>query len=159
MSPPDATIALISGGSEVTSVFSVPPFQQQQLEHPGIRTILNSNDVMEGPHSFTVAWTSARFREKNPVLYKALLAALSEATDIVNADRRAAAALWIRDSNSKLALDFVDKIVSGPQVRWTLAPENTMKFARFMQGVGTLRAGAESWRDYFFPDAPGDGGS
>src|SRR5437764_12643334 len=68
MSPPDATIALLSGSGEVTSVFSVPPFQQQQLEKPGVRTILNSFDVMDGPATFTVAWTSARFRDKNPVL-------------------------------------------------------------------------------------------
>ena len=37
MSPPDATIALLGGKSEVTAAFSVPPFQYQQLEqarHP-----------------------------------------------------------------------------------------------------------------------------
>jgi NitT/TauT family transport system substrate-binding protein len=152
MAPPDATIALLSGAGEVNSVFSVPPFQQQQLEKPGIRTVLNSYDVMEGPHSFTVAWTSARFRDQSPILYKALMAAMAEATDIVNGDRRAAAALWIADSNSKLPLDFVDKIVSGPQVRWTLVPENTMKFARFMQTTGMLKAAPDSWRDYFFPE-------
>src|SRR5262249_14284364 len=31
MSPPDATIALLSGSGEINNVFSVPPFQQQQL--------------------------------------------------------------------------------------------------------------------------------
>ena len=34
MSPPDATIALLSESSEITSVFSVPPFQYQQLRSP-----------------------------------------------------------------------------------------------------------------------------
>lgn len=152
MPPPDATIALLSGAGEITSVFSVPPFQSQQLEKPGVTTVLNSYDVMDGPHSFTVAWTSARFRTQNPVLYKALIAAMQEATDIINADRRAAAALWIADSQSKLSLDFVDRIVSGPQVRWTLAPENTMKFARFMVTNGMLKAPPASWKDYFFPE-------
>ncbi|HEY2136723.1 MAG TPA: ABC transporter substrate-binding protein [Xanthobacteraceae bacterium] len=159
MAPPDATLALLSGAGEVNSVFSVPPFQQQQLEKPGITTVLNSYDVMDGPHSFTVAWTSAKFREQNPVLYKALMAALAEATDIVNADRRAAAALWIADSNSKLPLDFVERVVSGSQVRWTLVPENTLKFARFMQTTGMLKAAPESWRDYFFPELQSAGGS
>jgi NitT/TauT family transport system substrate-binding protein len=152
MTPPDATIALLSGGGEINMVFSVPPFQHQQLEKAGVTTVLNSYDVMDGPHTFTVAWTSARFRDKNPELYKALLAALEEATELVNRDKRAAAALWIADSQSKLPLDFVDRIVSGPQVRWTLVPENTMKFARFMHSVGTLRSAPASWRDYFFPD-------
>jgi NitT/TauT family transport system substrate-binding protein len=159
MPPPDATIALLSGGGEVDMVFSVPPFQQQQLEKPGITTVLNSFDIMGGPHSFTVAWTSARFREQNPVLYKALIAAMQEATDIVNKDKRAAAELWIADSHSKLAPEFVEKIVAGPQVRWTMVPENTMTFARFMTTTGMLKAPPASWRDYFFPEIHGADGS
>jgi NitT/TauT family transport system substrate-binding protein len=159
MSPPDATIALLSGGGEIDTVFSVPPFQQQQLEKPGISTVLNSYDVMEGPHTFTVAWTSARFRDRNPVLYKALFAAMKEATDIVDKDRRAAGALWISDSNSKLPLDFVDRVVSGPQVRWTMVPQNTMAYARFMTTTGTLKAAPASWQDYFFPEIHDGGGS
>jgi len=159
MSPPDATIALLSGGGEINNVFSVPPFQNQQLTKPDIRTVINSYEVMDGPHTFTVAWTSSKFRDGNPVLYKALMAALEEATDMVNKDKRAAAALWIEDSKSKLALDFVDGIVSGPQVRWTLTPENTMKFATFMASVGTLKPAPATWRDFFFPEAHGMNGS
>jgi NitT/TauT family transport system substrate-binding protein len=159
MTPPDATIALLSGGGEINNVFSVPPFQNQQLEKPGITTVLNSYDVMEGPHTFTVAWTSARFRSTNPTLYRALFAAMQEATDIVNKDRRAAAELWISDSKSKLTPDFVNNVVSGPQVRWTLVPENTMKFARFMVTNGMLKELPASWRDYFFVEIHGAGGS
>jgi NitT/TauT family transport system substrate-binding protein len=152
MSPPDATLALLGGKSEVNAAFSVPPFQYQQLEQPGIHTVVNSFDVMGGSHSFTVAWTSAKFRDGNPVLYKALIAALNEATDIVNKDKMAASALWIADSKSKLAPEMVAKIVAGPQVRWTLVPEATMKFADFMTAVGTLKVKAASWKDYFFPE-------
>jgi NitT/TauT family transport system substrate-binding protein len=152
LSPPDATIALIGGKTEITAAFSVPPFQYQQLENPAIHTVLNSFDVMDGPHSFTVAWTSAKFRDKNPVLYKALIAALNEATDIVNKDKVAASALWIADSKSKLAPEMVAKIVAGPQVKWTMTPEATMKYADFMTAVGTLKVKAASWKDYFFPE-------
>ncbi len=159
MAPPDATVALLSGAADITAVFSVPPFQQQQLEHPGIRTILNSFDVMDGPHSFTVAWTSARFRERNPVLYRALVAALEEATARVNADKRAAAELWIKDSQSKLPLDMVERVVAAPQVVWTMTPQNTMRFATFMHSVGTLKQAPASWRDYFFPEIHGLNGS
>jgi NitT/TauT family transport system substrate-binding protein len=142
----------MGGKSEINAAFSVPPFQYQQLEQPGVHTVLNSFDVMGGSHSFTVAWTSAKFRDKNSVLYKALIAALKEATDIVNKDKRAASALWIEDSKSKLPPDMVAKIVAGPQVRWTLTPEATMKFADFMASVGTLKVKAASWKDYFFPE-------
>jgi NitT/TauT family transport system substrate-binding protein len=159
MPPPDATIALLSGANEVNCVFSVPPFQNQQLEKAGITTVLNSYDVMESPHSFTVAWTSARFRNGNPVLYKALVEAMQEATDIVNKDKRAAAALWISDSKSKLTLDFVNGVVSGAQVQWTMVPENTMKFARFMVTNGMLKEPPASWREYFFPEIHSANGS
>jgi NitT/TauT family transport system substrate-binding protein len=159
MSPPDATIALLAGSGEITCVFSVPPFQQAQLEKPGIRTILNSFDIMDGPHTFTVAWTSARFRDKNPVLYKALIAALKEATAIVDKDRRKAAGYWIEDVKSKLPLDKVTAVISGPQVRWTMAPENAMKFAAFMHSVGSLKEAPKSWKDLFFPEIHDEKGS
>jgi len=152
MSPPDATIALLSGSGEVNTVFSVPPFQQQQLDKPGIHTVLNSFDIMDGPHTFTCAWTSARFRDKNPVLFKALIAALKEATDIVDKDRKKAAGYWIEDVKSKLPLDKVTAVISGTQVRWTMAPENTMKFANFMASVGSIKQAPQSWKDMFFPE-------
>jgi NitT/TauT family transport system substrate-binding protein len=152
MSPPDATIALLAGSDEINNVFSVPPFQFQQLDKPGIRTVLNSFDIMDGPHTFTCAWTSARFRDKNPVLYKALIAALKEATDIVDKDRQKAAGYWIEDVKSKLPLDKVTGVISGPQVRWTLTPENAMKFANFMASVGSIKEAPKSWKDMFFPD-------
>jgi NitT/TauT family transport system substrate-binding protein len=152
MSPPDATIALLSGSNEINCVFGVPPFQQQQLEKPGIRTILNSYDVMDGPHTFTVAWTTARFREKNPALYKALVAALKEATDIVDKDRQKAAGYWIEDVKSKMPLDKVTAVISGPQVKWTMAPQNAMRYATFMASVGSLKEAPKSWKDLFFPE-------
>jgi NitT/TauT family transport system substrate-binding protein len=152
MSPPDSTIALLSGSNEITCVFGVPPFQQQQLEKPGIRTILNSFDVMDGPHTFTVAWTSARFREKNPVLYQALFAALKEATEIVDKDRAKAARYWIEDVKSKMPIEKVTAVISGPQVRWTMAPENAMKYASFMHSVGSLKEAPKSWKELFFPE-------
>jgi NitT/TauT family transport system substrate-binding protein len=104
-------------------------------------------------------WAPAKFRDGNPVLYKALVAALKEATEIVNKDKVAAAALWIEDSKSKLPLDMVGKIVAGPQVRWTLTPEKTMKYADFMAEVGTLKTKPESWKDYFFPEIHDEKGS
>jgi len=152
MTPPDATIALLKGGAQITAAFSVPPFQYQQLEDSAVHTVLNSFDVMGGSHTFTAVWAPAKFRDQNPVLYKALVAALKEATEVVNKDKRAAGALWIEDSKSKLPLDMVANIVAGKQVNWTMVPENTMKYADFMSGVGTLKMKPASWKDYFFPE-------
>jgi NitT/TauT family transport system substrate-binding protein len=152
MAPPDATVALLSGAAGITSVFSVPPFQAQQLEKQGIRTVLNSYEVFGGPHSFTVAWASSQFRDKNPALYRALIKAFEEATAMVNAGIEAAAGYWAEDVKSSLPLDKVVAVAGGPQVKWTMAPENSMKFAEFMLSVGTLKVKPGSWKDLFFPE-------
>lgn len=159
MTPPDATIALLKGGAQITAAFSVPPFQFMQLDDKEVHTVLNSYDVLGGPHTFTAIWTSKRFRDENPKMYKAFIEALKEATDRVNADKRKAASYWIEDSKSKLPLDKATAIVSGAQVHWTMVPENTMKYADFMSKVGRIKVKAGSWKDYFFPDAYGMKGS
>jgi NitT/TauT family transport system substrate-binding protein len=158
MSPPDATIALMSESSEITAVFSVPPFPSQQLEKGGIHTVLNSTEVFGGPHTFTVAWTSSAFRDKNPALYKALIAAFEEATQMLNKDVKPAAQYWIDNAKSKLTVDKVAEIASGKEVKWTMAPESTMRYAEFMHAVGSIKVKPASWKELFFPevhDLPG----
>ena len=108
MSPPDSTIAMLSGAGSVSSVFSVPPFQFQQLEQKNIHTVLSSFDVL-GPHTFTVAWTSMRFRKENPELYAAFLDAVKEATATIVADPGGTAQNWIEESGSKLAARHGDQ--------------------------------------------------
>jgi len=159
MTPPDATIALLSDSADITSVFSVPPFQYQQLEKPGIHTVLNSYEVFGGPHTFTVAWTASQFRDKNPALYKALVLAFEEATQMLNKDVKPAAQYWIDDVKSKLTVEKVAEIASGKQVQWTMAPESTMKYAQFMHAVGSIKAAPASWKDLFFPEVHGLSGS
>jgi NitT/TauT family transport system substrate-binding protein len=159
MSPPDSTIALLSDSADITSVFSVPPFQYQQLEKPGIHTVLNSYEVFGGPHTFTVAWTSSQFRDKNPALYKALVAAFDEATQMLNKDVRPASQYWIDNTRSKMTVDQVAAIAAGKEVRWTMVPENTMKYAEFMHAVGSIKVMPTDWQELFFPEVHGLSGS
>lgn len=158
MPPPDATIALLSNAADVGSVFSVPPFQNQQLETPGIHTVLNSFDVFGGPHTFACVWTATQFREKNPKVFAAVIAAFREATMMMNESVKEASQLWIDRAKSKLPLDKVMAIAADPQVKWTMVPMNSMKFAEFMHCVGTIKVKPASWKDMFFPeihDMPG----
>jgi NitT/TauT family transport system substrate-binding protein len=152
MSPPDSTIALLGGSADITAVFSVPPFQFEQLKDPKIHTVLNSFDVM-GPHTFTCLWTSSKFHDENPKTYKAVMAALVEATELVNKDRREAAGYWHKEAKTKMSLDEVAGFVSGPQVEWTLVPKSTMKYAEFMHSVGSIKVKPAKWQDMFFPEA------
>ena len=159
MSPPDATIALLSDASEITSVFSVPPFQYQQLEKPGVHTVLTSTEVFGGPHTFTMAWASSQFRDKNPALYKALIAAFQEATEMLNKDVKPAAQYWIDNVKSKMPVEKVAQIASGKDVRWTMVPESTVKYAEFMHAVGSIKVKPANWQDLFFPEVHGLPGS
>jgi NitT/TauT family transport system substrate-binding protein len=152
MAPPDATIALLSGAGDITSNFSVPPFQQLLLEKEGIHTVLNSYEVFGGPHTFTVAWTSSQFRDKNPALYKALIAAFDEATQMLNKDLKPAAQYWIDNVKSKLSVEKVAEIAAGKQVKWTMVPESTIKYAEFMHAVGSIKVKPADWTELFFPE-------
>ncbi len=159
MSPADATVALLSGSADVNCTVALPPFMQRQLEDPRVHTVTTSFEMSGGPNTYTVAYTSAKFRDKNPKLYQAVYNALQEATDRVGKDIRAASSYWIEDSESKLTVDFVAAAGSGKDVQWTMTPRATMKQAEFMFEAGTIKIKPASWKDYFFPEAYGLDGS
>jgi NitT/TauT family transport system substrate-binding protein len=159
MSPADATVALLSGAGEINCTIALPPFMQQQLERPNIHVVANSFDLMGGPNTYTLSYTSAKFHDRDPKLSQAIYNALEEATDRVSTDIRSAAKYWIEDSDSKLTVDFVAAAGSGKDVKWTMVPERTMYGAEFMHEVGTIKVKPKSWKDYFFPEAYGLSGS
>ncbi len=159
MSPADATVALLTGSGDVNCVVALPPYLQQQLEHPNIHVVANSYDLMGGQTTYTVAYTSARFHDRNPKLYQAVYNALAEATAFVSNDIRKASQYWIEDSDSKLSVDFVAAVGGAKDVHWTMVPEATMRGAAFMADIGTIKVRPQSWKDYFFPEAYGLPGS
>jgi len=146
---------LLSGAGEVNCSVALPPFMQYQLQDPKVHVVATSFELSGGPSTYTVAYTSAKFRDKNPKLYQAIYDAMAEATDRVANDIRTASRYWIEDSDSKLTVDFVAAAGSGKDVKWTMVPEATMKQAEFMFDVGTIRVKPKSWKDYFFPEAHG----
>ena len=154
MTPPDSTVAIMSGAAAgISSVFSVPPYQTQQLEKPEVHTVLNSYDVFGGPHTLTVGWTTSKWHDENPKLYQAVFDALAEATERVNKDPKLASQYWIEGNKSNIPLDKVVGIATEPQTKWTMVPENTFKFAEFMHSVGSIKMLPADWKDLFFPEA------
>ncbi len=153
MAHPTAMQALLSGRGEVTAHFTSPPYQYDELAQPGVHTVLNSYDVWGGPQTFILAWTTSRFREQNPKLNAAFQAALAEAPDIVNLQRPAAAAMYIKVSGDRSkSADELAKMLADPQLRFTLTPENVLKFTAFKSRNGTIKARPESWKELFFPE-------
>lgn len=149
---PDATAALLSGGTEITGHFSTPPYQQQALRDPKVHRVLSSYEVLGGPATAILLWTTSRFRAENPKTYAAFLGALDEAVATIERDKDAAAATYVRVEKSKLEPAFIRSILDDPEVTYTLTPQQTDRYAAFMAEVGAIKQKPASWRDYFFDD-------
>ena len=151
MSHPDAMAALAA--HEITAHFGAPPFEYQELQLPGVHTILNSYDVLGGPATFNVVWTSSKFYKENPKIYAAFVAALHEAIDEINHDKKAAAEEYLKDTHDKKdSVAFLLKMMDNPQLVYTMTPQHVMKYVRFMHEVGTIKQLPASWKDLFFPN-------
>ena len=153
MSHPDAMAALLSGAGDITSHFTAPPFQYEELSSPHIHTVLTSYDVLGGPASFNIIYATSKFHKSNPRIVAAFFAALKEATDFINKDKRKAAEIYVAMERSKISADEVLQTISDPRVIFTLVPQRVMRYAEFMHGVGTLKIMPSSWRDLFFDEA------
>ena len=155
---PEGLRALLSGAGEITAQFTSPPFQNTALENPNIRTVLNSYDVMGGPNTFLMVWATGKFRNENPKTFRAVVDAMKDATDAINANKRRAAEIYVQEGGGKESMDKILGLMSDPQVKYTLAPERLLPYAEFMHRIGTLKTKPASWKDLFFPevhDLPG----
>lgn len=160
MTHPDALIALLSGSSEVNAHFTSPPFHQRERKDPAIRTIMSSDDIMGSATTFTMLSTTRRFHAEHPRVYGAVLAALEEANTLIRDDPGAAARVLFEAGGGAgfTAEELVD-VLRDPDIEFTTTPANTMKYARFMHSIGSIRNLPESWRDLFFEEIHGAPGS
>ena len=131
MSHPDGTAAMLSGKLEISSHFTSAPFQYQQLENPAIRKLLSSYDATDGPNTFSAVATIARWREANPQLYKAVHAAILEANEFIAKNPRETAEIFVKIENTKLPVEFIQKMISDPEFSYAPEPENVMKIYSF----------------------------
>jgi NitT/TauT family transport system substrate-binding protein len=155
MAHPDATVYLLSGGGELTTHFSAPPYQYQAMKAPGVREILNSTEVMGGPATITVLFGTTKFYDANPKTIAAVNAALGEAMEFIAKDKRAAAELYLKASKEKLTVDELVEMISKPGYAFTMAPNGTMKYAEQMYKTGVIKTLPTSWKEPFFPSAHG----
>ncbi|WP_020181424.1 ABC transporter substrate-binding protein [Methylopila sp. M107] len=149
---PDAVAALTSGSTEITGHFATPPFQYQELQNPKVHKVLSSYDVLGGPATVNIAYTTAKFREENPKTYNAFFLALREAIDFINADKAGAADAYIRVEKSKIDRAFLLSILEDQDFQYKLTPERTGVYADFLARTGALKNKPSSWKDYFFED-------
>ncbi|WP_144151457.1 ABC transporter substrate-binding protein [Paraburkholderia sp. BCC1885] len=157
---PDATAAIIAGGTEITGHFANPPFQEQELAgNPKAHIVLNSYDVLGGPSSATVLYATEKFRDANPRTYRAFVDALADAARFVTQNPEAAADIYIRVNQSKIDRNLLLKVIRNPEVQFKIAPQNTFVLAQFMYRVGAIKNEPKSWKGYFFDDPATAAGS
>jgi len=154
MDHPTAVAALLSGRSEITAHFGVPPYHWQALADPAIHTVLRSYDVVGGPHTVGVLITTKRFHDGNPKLIGALLAAQLRANALIKADPRKAAEIYLRLTDDRTTpLATMTSWLSDPEIEFTQVPQKVGVFVDFMHRVGRLTAKPASWRELFFGEA------
>jgi NitT/TauT family transport system substrate-binding protein len=151
---PEATAALISGGTEVNTHFSSAPFYYQALAaNPKVHKILSSYDILGGPATFNVLYTTQKFRDQNPKTTRAFYNALVEAEQLVKKDKALAADIFIRVQKSKMAPALVRQILEDPENDFTVSPHRSLFYAQELHKLGVLKHLAASWKDFFFEEA------
>lgn len=153
MGHPDGMAALLSGNSEITAHFTSAPFMYEEQASPHVHRVLSSYDVLGGPHTFNLVWTTSRFHDANPKVIAAFTAALDRAMGLIRENPLEAAATWVRVEKAKLTPEQAADMIRRPENEWTTTPKRLIKFARFMGETGALPTQPATWQDLFFPTA------
>ena len=159
MSHPDGVIALLAGSGTVDAHFTSPPFHQRERKDPHIHTIITSDEILGGATTFTMLSTTTSYRTQHPKMYAAVLKALDESIDIILDDKQDAADILLHSNGeSGFTREEILEVLNDPSVKFTTAPQNIMKYAVFMQEIGSISKRPGSWKDLFFQeiqDGPG----
>jgi len=150
----EGSAALLSGAGEINSAASAPPFYYKEIATPGIHTVLKSYDVLGGPSTNNLIWTTQRFRDENPKLFAAFFDAYKEAIDLINKDPRKAAEIFqSTDRNKAYSIDeLVMMLTDKSSMEFTIVPHNITKYTDFMYRMGSIKQKPDSWKDLFFPE-------
>jgi NitT/TauT family transport system substrate-binding protein len=149
LSHPDGLSQMMSGKSEITAHLTSAPYQYQELKDKRVHKVLDSYEVLGGPHTFNSIWATEKLYKGEPKVVKAFLAALEQAIKYIKSDPDGAAALWVKNTHSKLPVEEVARIVKLPENEWTMTPKKTMVFAEYMSRVGMIPVKPTSWKDYY----------
>ncbi len=159
MPHPEAMAAVIGGNSEVTSHFVGEPFHTNEVK-AGLKTVLNSYEIMGGPTTVIVFCSTEKFRTDNPKVFEIVVAAYDEAITFINADLRRTAKIYLEVTrDKKTAEDELVASMSAPDFKFSKTPKQVGTVVDFMHRVGSVKNKPTSWKDLFFKevhDLPGN---
>ncbi|GJD59507.1 ABC transporter substrate-binding protein [Methylobacterium dankookense] len=148
---PDAVAALASPQNEVNSHFSLPPFQQRELQDPAIRTVLNSYEMAGEPVSNAILYARTAWFNRNPKLAAAIVAAIDEANALIAQDPLQAAKDYVAATNEKTPPEQLVAIMKEPGTVFSTTPYGIMLQARHFHELKVIKTEPKDWKDYFFP--------
>jgi NitT/TauT family transport system substrate-binding protein len=155
---PDAMAALL-GNTEINCHFSAAPYLQQELAVPGVHAILTSTDVYGGPGTTGLTFTTKKFRDNNPRLTTAFIAAMDQAFGIIRNDRKSAAEAYVAVSGDRLSIAQVEQYLADPAMLYEITPRGMMKVAAFMHRTGTIKVMPDEWKSLVVTEMFGLDGS
>jgi NitT/TauT family transport system substrate-binding protein len=148
---PDAVAALASPHNEVNSHFSLPPFQQRELQDPAIHKVLNSFELVGEPVSNAIFYARTAWFNRNPKLAAAIVAAIDEANAEIAKDPLKAAKDYVAATNEKTPPETLVEIMKEPGTNFSTTPYGIMLQARHFYAMKTIKAEPKDWKDTFFP--------
>ena len=155
MAHPDGAAALMTGGGGVSAHFSASPYQEEEAGTPGLHIIARSDEILGQKFSNPVYFTTAKFRDANPTVVRAFVAAAREAAAFIAAHPREASEIYLKATGEKYTVDTLVRIIGDGTQTFDATPYGMKRIADHMADTKVLRGRADSWRDFFFPEAHG----
>lgn len=153
MAHPDALVAMLNPNHEVGFHWATSPFHEAEMK-AGATTVMSAYSVMGGQTTLITFTSTGKFRSENPKTYAAVLAALDEARDWINADKKRAAALYLELSKDKrTTLEDMHALLTAPGFEFGKTPRKVGPQADYMHRIGLIKTKPASWKDIFFPEA------
>ena len=100
-----------------------------------------------------------KFRDANPALMAAFIAATEEAMGVIKNDLHGAADAYMAVSGDNASREEVEKVLADPTTVFDIQPRGTMKVAEFMHRTGSIKVMPENWQAMFVPELHGKAGS
>ena len=148
----NGAIMLANSMSEVNTHFAPPPFAYIERRMPGVHTVLKSYDILGGPATLNLVWSTVGYGKANPQIHRAFVAALQEADNVIKSDPARAAQTYLDVSRDKTPVADIREQLEDPEIIFSVAPNGVMKVAQFMYDTGTIKKKPARWQDLYFEE-------
>jgi NitT/TauT family transport system substrate-binding protein len=150
MPHPDATAALLAGRI-ISGYVATAPFIAVLRRNDKIHTVITSKDILGEEATGVILGGMKKFVDANPIVSKAVIAALEDAMAFMAKEPDKAADIYLKTESSKTPKSDVFSMITDGSISYAVAPTGVMKFADFMAKTGEIKVAPKSWEEVFFP--------